>query len=198
MQGFEHQVSLRLAAAEGTFGNGFICGGSLIRQDLVITAAHCVHDPDRNRYYSASNYVIVMGNINLRNQDNNTLVIKPKRIVGHLKYNSNTFANDIALIFLSQNVSMTHPTIKPIPLATSTPTVGKSCVISGWGHTAYRDSNPSNILLYGEVVVNSRSECNRMDRYAGGVLVGMFCAGNFTGRNLVDSCQGDSGEFVLR
>lgn len=192
--GFEHQVSLRLASLETRFGAGFTCGGSLIRHDLVLTAAHCVHDANRKRYYSASNFVIVMGSIYLTRRDNNTLEIRAKRIVGHAKYKSSNFDNDIALIFLSQNVSMNHPTARPIALTNLTRPVGAWCKISGWGHTA-NDGRPAPVLIAGDVIVNSRSECNRYDRYAGDVLPGMFCAGNFTGRNLVDTCQGDSGEL---
>lgn len=191
--GFEHQVTLRVAALERRFGAGFICGGSLIRHDLVLTAAHCVHDGSRNRYYSASNYVVVMGSIYLARRENNTLEISVRKIVGHSSYKSSTFANDIALVFLSQNVSVNHPTAKPIALTNTTPVVGQTCVISGFGHTSF-DGTPSSVLVMGEVAINSRSECNRIDRYNGDVLVGMFCAGNFTGRNLVDTCQGDSGE----
>lgn len=197
IRGYEHQVSLRLASFENNqFGSGFSCGGSLIRHDLVLTAAHCVHDANRNRYYSASNYVIVMGSIYLARRDNNTLEISAKRIVGHTNYKSSTFANDIALIFLSRNVSVNHPTVRPIALSNTALPVGAWCKISGWGHTSY-EGNPSAVLIAGDVILNSRSSCNRIDRYAGDVLVGMFCAGNFTGRNLVDTCQGDSGELVF-
>lgn len=192
IRGYEHQVSLRVASYEYNFGAGFICGGSLIKHNLVLTAAHCVHEGNPNRFFNPSYFMIVMGNIYLSRRDNNTLEIKAKRIVGHSKYNRHTFANDIALIFLSQNVSVNHPTVKPISLTTLTLTVGKLCVISGWGHTL-NDGRPSPILMAGEVIINSREECNRPNRYNDEVLSGMFCAGNFTGASLVDTCQGDSG-----
>lgn len=195
IRGYEHQVSLRIASIENNFGSGFVCGGSLIKYNLVLTAAHCVHDG--KRYNKPSTYVIVMGNIYLTRRDNNTLEIKAAKIVGHSKYNSYTFANDIALIFLSKNVSVNHPTVKPISLTTMIAPVGRTCVISGWGHTI-SDGRPSPILMTGDVIVNSRVECNRPNRYNGEVLTGMFCAGNFTGRNLVDTCQGDSGNTIFK
>jgi hypothetical protein len=39
------------------------------------------------------------------------------------------------------------------------------------------------------LMINSRSECNQPNRHNGNVLSGMFCAGPFSGPNLVDSCQ---------
>jgi secreted trypsin-like serine protease len=38
MQGFRHQVSIRQVSYDRTFGNGHICGGSLISYRTVLTA----------------------------------------------------------------------------------------------------------------------------------------------------------------
>lgn len=38
------QVSLRYTELDTPFGEGHLCGGSLIRRDLVLTTASCVHN----------------------------------------------------------------------------------------------------------------------------------------------------------
>jgi secreted trypsin-like serine protease len=38
MEGFKHQVSIRSISRDGTYGNGHLCGGSLINYNTVLTA----------------------------------------------------------------------------------------------------------------------------------------------------------------
>lgn len=191
MNGFKHQVSIREVLYENNkFGNGHRCGGSLINNRTVLTAAHCIHDG--KKYMSANLFVLTMGGLDRWTKDNNTLIIKVKKVVGHKDYNPDTYANDIAVIILDSDVPANHPTAAPIALASSSPIPGRACQISGWGTTSFKGVQP-NRLMAGNLTINSKTECNQPNRHNGNVLNGMFCAGSFSGLNIVDSCQGDSG-----
>lgn len=193
--GYKHQVSLRSIAGERSgFGYGHLCGGALINNRTVLTAAHCVH---KNRYLSASDFIVAMGSLDRFVRSNNTLYIRASRIVGHKKFNPDNFDNDIALIILAEDVPSNHPTVQPILLADRAVTVGSACQISGWGTTAYEGGIQPNRLLAATVAIQSRSACNHPLSHNGDVLQGMFCAGSFTGPNIADSCQGLKATSLL-
>lgn len=103
-QATPYQVSLRLKSADKLYGFGYghICGGSLIAQDLVLTAAHCLYPEKRSKPYKASELSVAIGLLNINMNTPNTFVSNVKRVIPHKRYNyPKTFANDIALLRVS-------------------------------------------------------------------------------------------------
>lgn len=96
----KHQISLRLKSLEKKYGFGYghVCGGSLIGPDLVLTAAHCLYKENSISLRKASDFVVVMGTMNLTIRTSDTLVYSVKKLNVHKRYSSKTVQNDIALV----------------------------------------------------------------------------------------------------
>jgi hypothetical protein len=71
-----------------------------------------------------------MGSLDRWARDNNTVYINVLKAIGHAEFNPMTFANDIGLMILSQQVPFKHPTAQPIKMSTSFAKVGQSCEVN--------------------------------------------------------------------
>jgi len=167
------------------YGGRHICGGSIIAQNVVVTAAHCVEGD------SPRDLQIVAGEHDRSQTSGNEQTIQVVRIAVHEQYDVPTqFANDIALLFLST----TNPLVfddfsRPVALPTQEQQTSVDIIVSGWGTTSQGGSLP-NILQWVQLPIVSDETC-RMNYAGETILDSMLCAGFPQGGR--DSCQGDSG-----
>lgn len=170
-----------------------ICGGALIAQDWIVTAAHCVLDPR----FSVSTARIRLGALDISVDDGQTVQID--RIVVHADYRDTTRLNDIAVIRLKTPISATRDrmgNVAVIPLHGAL-NIGPRLELwhrfslTGWGVTSTGpDARASAILKKLDVNRVPNDICQRA--LAGGqtrIDASVLCANTPQG----DACQGDSG-----
>ncbi|XP_028315575.1 coagulation factor IXa isoform X2 [Gouania willdenowi] len=163
------------------------CGGSILSERWVITAAHCLGE-------AQDSFVIRVGehNIYISEGTEQDYDVLEQHI--HPRYNSTVslYNHDIALLYLKEPISFST-LVRPIcigPRAFSETLVRASspATVSGWGRTRFLGSTAVTLQKV-EVPFTDRTECKLSS--SARITPYMFCAGYYD--EAKDACQGDSG-----
>ncbi|XP_037947699.1 trypsin-like [Teleopsis dalmanni] len=170
-----YQVSIQKSSG------GHFCGGSIINEDTVVTAAHCMTGQD------ASNLKIRLGST-LYNEGGEYVSVRAFEY--HPGYNSKTKENDIAVIKLATPVRQSAK-IRYIALAEKTPATGTAAVVTGWGVKCFFwcISSPTTLQEVKVGIVDELRCASDEYKYGPKVMPTMVCAFDES----KDACQGDSG-----
>jgi secreted trypsin-like serine protease len=164
----------------------FICGGTLMADRRVVTAAHCTSG-------APSSLKVLVGTQRLSSGGS---ILNVSSYADHPSYSSSTNRFDAAVLELATSgIAAGGETLSLIGQEGSANDAlwapGKLLAISGWGSTS-EGGSVSDQLREAEVPRVADSTCGQSDHYGSAFdPATMVCAGFDAGG--VDTCQGDSG-----
>uniref|UniRef100_A0A182VUF6 Peptidase S1 domain-containing protein n=1 Tax=Anopheles minimus TaxID=112268 RepID=A0A182VUF6_9DIPT len=164
------------------------CGGSLIWENYILTAAHCVQDANNNKPDVAR-----FGDLDLFNDtdDQYAQQIKIVEIIRHPEHKFRARYHDIALMRLEHSVKV-HDTVAPTCLWSEDEIRYKTFEATGWGDTGFGEGR-TPILLKVSLTPVDKERCNQHYMNIRGLRAGLHANQLCAGDARMDTCPGDSG-----
>ncbi|XP_045697192.1 mast cell protease 4-like [Phyllostomus hastatus] len=158
------------------------CGGFLISEEFVVTAAHC----------QGRNITVTLGAHDMKQEESTWQKLEVKKQFVHPEYNSDTYLNDIMLLKLQTKAKLNHA-VRTIPLPTWSTFIqpGTVCQATGWGRTGVNEPT-SDTLREAKLKLMNAKTCRHFPSYNNNLQI---CVGDPIKKGL--PYKGDSGGPLL-
>ncbi|KFB47109.1 AGAP006674-PA-like protein [Anopheles sinensis] len=183
---FPYQIALLSTFATGTG----LCGGTVITNNYILTAAHCVVGGN-GALATGGTAILGAHNRNVQEPSQQRIAFSQAGIRVHPGYTASTIRNDIATVRLN-SPAVFNARVQPIALPARSDArtfAGMEGTASGFGRTSDASTATSPVVMFTRNPIQSNAQCNTFWSTAL-VQAQNVCFDPSGGRSV---CNGDSG-----
>ncbi|XP_046968061.1 complement factor D-like [Vanessa cardui] len=192
------RVPFMVALSTGVYVRNLVCGGSLITNRHVMTAAHCIQAVFNGEHLLNS----LRATVGTNRWNSGGTHYRIASNITHPNYVHNLIKNDIGILITADNVVMSTA-VQPVALSYDFVGAGVPTTVTGWGRTITGGSMSRNLMQLSASVIDGNRCVNDVANRAAQLNMRVpdvqphieICTFVASGRG---TCNGDSGSPLIR